>query len=114
MKKNIISLWIPLLFVINSSPISPAFSMDKQSDVAITETTKDQTLLSKRDELRKVFMENYHAEANKIRAVLELAKNEEKKKITEKFRIERLKKIEEFQTQDEALTKEIESTRLKK
>lgn len=76
------------------------------------ETKEVQGLLGKQNEFRRDFLNELQKEAGEIRTRLDSASGEdERKDIIEQFRTHQLKRIEEFQERDDALTKEIENAR---
>jgi len=78
------------------------------------EAEEAEDLLSKQSELRRLFLAENSEQSDQVRVRLGSAANdEEKNKITEEFRKNRLKRLEKFQAEDQVLTQQIKDARLK-
>lgn len=102
--------WLTLFIL-----IGPALVLSDESFTqSHEEHTSAQDLITWKTELQRTFLDGLRARAAKVRAALDAAQDEQgKKAVIEEFRLESLKKIQEFKAEEEALAKEIEDISFK-
>ncbi len=111
--KKITLRQISVLWIVSALLLPAPLLAENAAPVPRNQEPKEvQDLLTEQDQLRKSFLDELYDEGKEVHAQMgsEISQ-EEKDKLLEDFRIQRLKRLEEFQTSDTMLKQRIEDAR---